>query len=173
MELKNLLLHFFVLSGCKPPLADVIKGPRLVGFMVTEFCLSSTRTQLSEPSLTEIYMRHVASDRSRYTCSVYEPSRAWVTNEQGSRPVATSSRSCRHNRYLQKTKMCNRDNMHEKKVPQSPIPWDQHQLVNHISCRFPGCYNSLLVRWFYQFSGITSCLTLIKAILWHNMSSYS
>lgn len=64
-----------------------------------------------------------------------------------------------------------------KKSPQldtlSPIPRDQHQLVNHISCRFPGCYISLRVRWFYQFSGITSCLTLIKAILWHNMSSYS
>lgn len=81
-------------------------------------------------SLTETYICRVVSDRWRYTCSVYEPSRAWVTNEQGSRPVATSSRSCRHNRYLQKTKMCHRDNMHEKS-PQldtsSPIPWDQHQ----------------------------------------------
>lgn len=34
------------------------------------------------------------------TCNVYDPSRAWVTNEQGSRPEATSSRSCRHKRYL-------------------------------------------------------------------------
>lgn len=44
MEFKNLLLHLFVLTGCKPPLADVIERPRLVGFVVAKLCLLSTRT---------------------------------------------------------------------------------------------------------------------------------
>lgn len=45
VELKNLLLHLFVLTGCEPPLADVIQRPRLVGFVVAEFRLWGTRTR--------------------------------------------------------------------------------------------------------------------------------
>lgn len=41
MEFKNLLLHLFVLIGCKGPLSDVVQRPRLVGLIVAEFCLIS------------------------------------------------------------------------------------------------------------------------------------
>lgn len=111
MEFKNLLLHLFVLTGCKPPLAHVIERPRLVGFVVAEFCLWSARRRRCKFTVSEVY---TWTEGLRRTCSVYEPSRAWVTNEQGSRPVATSSRSCRHNRYLQETQIWNRENMHYK-----------------------------------------------------------
>ena len=106
VEFKYLLLHLFVLIGRKGELANVVQRARLLRFIVTKFCLKNRLKRTchfnnSETNkLRESHPETPTCTDKYFTCNVYDPSRAWVTNEQGSRPEATSSRSCRHNRYL-------------------------------------------------------------------------
>lgn len=108
VELQNLLLHLFVLVGCEGPLIDIVQRPRLLGLIVAKFRLKNSGKKdiqylhmLTFWAYRNSEVQHrFPNTRWVFTCSVYEPSSAWVTNEQGSRPEATSWRSCRHNRYL-------------------------------------------------------------------------
>lgn len=106
VELQNLLLHLFVLIGREGPLGDIVQRARLLGLVVAEFRLISAEDKCDVQYLHWWGNSSPNTGAGFITCSVYEPSSACVTNEQGSRPEATSWRSCRHSRYLREETFC-------------------------------------------------------------------
>lgn len=77
VELKNLLLHLFVLIGREGPLGDVVQRPRLLGLIVAEFGL----IRIKDKDIQYLHWWRNSNSipntvAELFTCSVYEPSSA-------------------------------------------------------------------------------------------------